>query len=393
MDPTGAPGAHYRRPDVNEAADSPEGVRIDAFEVVRVVMPLAAPFATITSTQTERALLLLRALGPDAEGWGECVAMSAPLYSHEYVDGAEEVITRYLIPRLWGSTRLRAAEVAPALAAIKGHPMAKAALEMAVLDAELRRDGIGLAAALGGIRSLVEAGVAVGILGSLTELVDAVGAHVDEGYRRVKIKIGPGRDLEPVRVLREAFPELGLQVDANGSYRLADAAHLARLDPFGLLLIEQPLADDDLVGHAELARRLQTPVCLDESIVSYAATAAAIEIGACDVVNIKAGRVGGLLEARHIHDLCVERGIPVWCGGMLETGIGRAANVCLASLPGFTLPGDLSASARYFAQDLTEPFVLEHGCLRVPDGPGIGVEVLTHVVDRYTVSRRTVRRL
>lgn len=355
-------------------------------------MPLAAPFASVATTQTERALLLVRALGPDGCGWGECVAMGAPLYSHEYVDGAEEVLTRYLIPRLWGSGRLHAADVGPALAAVKGHPMAKAALEMAVLDAELRRDGIGLAAALGGVRTVVEAGVAVGIQGSLGELVAVVGAHVDEGYRRVKIKIGPGWDLEPVSTLRGEFRDLALQVDANGSYRLADAEHLARLDAFDLLLLEQPLSDDDLVGHAELARRLRTPVCLDESIVSLAATAAAIELGACDVVNLKPGRVGGLLEARRIHDLCVEREIPVWCGGMLETGIGRAANVALASLPGFTLPGDLSASARYFDEDLTEPFVLEAGCLRVPEGPGIGVDVLTDVVERHTVSRQTLRR-
>jgi O-succinylbenzoate synthase len=224
-------------------------------------------------------------------------------------------------------------------------------------------------------------------MNSIPELLDAVGGYLDEGYRRIKLKIEPGWDVEPVRAVRERFgDEVPLQVDANTAYRLDDAAHLARLDPFDLLLIEQPLDEEDVLGHAELARRIRTPVCLDESIVSARTAEAAIELGACAIVNIKPGRVGGYLEARRVHDVCAAHGVPVWCGGMLETGIGRAANVALAALPNFTLPGDTSASRRYFETDITEPFVLEDGRLRVPTGPGIGVEPVPDVLESLTVA-------
>jgi O-succinylbenzoate synthase len=240
---------------------------------------------------------------------------------------------------------------------------------------------------LGGVRDMVDAGVAVGIAPSIGELLDTVAAHVEAGYRRVKLKVEPGWDVEPVRAVRERFgPDLLLQVDANASYTLADAPHLAMLDRFGLVLIEQPLPEDDLAGHAALARRITTPICLDESIRSARDAAAAIGAGACSVVNVKPGRVGGLLEARRVHDVCVAHDVPVWCGGMLETGIGRAANVALASLPGFTLPGDLSASDRYFEEDVTEPFVLDGGRLAVPPGPGIGVTPRTGRLDGCTTS-------
>ena len=229
-------------------------------------------------------------------------------------------------------------------------------------------------------------GVAVGIVSSLGELLETVDEYLQDGYRRVKLKIEPGWDIEPVRAVRERFGNnLMLQVDANGSYGRSDAEHLARLDAFSLLLIEQPLHEDDLIGHAQLAARLTTPVCLDESIVSAESAATAIALGACSIVNIKAGRVGGYLEARAVHDLCVANGVPAWCGGMLETGLGRAANIALASLPGFTLPGDISASDRYFSEDITPPFVLDEGTLTVPTGPGLGVEVLVPVVEKLTV--------
>jgi len=217
--------------------------------------------------------------------------------------------------------------------------------------------------------------VSVGIMDSIAELVDAVDGYLDAGYVRIKLKIQPGWDVEPVRAVRERFgDDILLQVDANTAYTVADARHLARLDPFDLLLIEQPLPEDDVRGHAELARSIRTPVCLDESIVSARAAADAIALGACSIVNIKPGRVGGYLEARRVHDVCAAHGVPVWAGGMLETGLGRAANVALAALPNFTLPGDTSASDRYYARDITRPFVLENGQVRVPSGPGLGVE-------------------
>ncbi|ADG88713.1 o-succinylbenzoate synthase [Thermobispora bispora] len=364
-------------------------MKITGVELIRITMPLAAPFATSYGTMTTRDALLVRVVTPEAEGWGECAAMARPDYTPEYVAGAADVLRRFLIPAL--PREADAHRVGPALAWVKGHRMAKAALEMAVLDAQLRASGESFARFLGAVRDRVPCGVAVGITGSLPELVDTVGRYVAEGYARIKIKIKPGWDVEPVRALRERFGDgLLLQVDANAAYTLADAAHLARLDPFGLLLIEQPLADDDLVQHAELARRIRTPICLDESILSAEHAAAAIRLGACSVVNVKPGRVGGYLEARRIHDLCRAHGVPVWCGGMLETGLGRAANIALAALPGFTLPGDISGSRRYFPADITPPFEPDDGHLAVPDGPGLGVEPLPDRLAEVTASREWI---
>ncbi len=362
-------------------------MKLAAVELRRIVLPLVAPFRTSFGTQTERDILLVRAVTPDADGWGECVALGEPVYSSEYVDGAQRVIREHLAPRLFEAGRLTAAGVAPALEPVRGHRMAKAALEAAVLDAELRVVGVSLGAHLGAVREAVDVGVSIGIMSSVPELLDAVAAYLDAGYRRIKLKIEPGWDVAPVRAVRERFGEgLLLQVDANTAYTLADARHLARLDPFGLLLLEQPLAEDDLVGHAALARLISTPVCLDESIESARDAVAAISMGACSIVNVKPGRVGGYLEARRIHDVCAAHGVPVWCGGMLETGIGRAANVALAALPNFTLPGDTSASDRYYHQDITAPFVLEDGRVRVPDGPGIGVTPIAELLDSFTTS-------
>ena len=366
-------------------------MKIEAFELRRIRMPLVAPFRTSFGTEHERDVLLLRALAPDAEGWGECVAMSEPLYSSEYVDAAQDVVRRFLIPRLFIREDVTANDVAEALAPVKGHQMAKAAVEMAVLDAELRASGTSLAQHLGSVRDAVDCGVSVGIHESIGALLDTVSRHVDEGYRRIKLKIEPGSDIDQVRAVRERFPNVPLQVDANTAYRLADARHLAKLDAFDLLLIEQPLPEDEVVAHAELAKIVRTPICLDESITSARAAADAIALGACSIVNIKAGRVGGYLEARRVHDVCAAHGVPVWCGGMLETGLGRAANVALASLPNFTLPGDTSASDRYFRRDLTEPFRLEDGRLRVPQGAGLGVTPLPDVLDEVTTSVEQVQ--
>ena len=340
-------------------------------------MPLVTPFRTSFGTETEKDVVVVRyRRGDGAEGWGECVALAEPTYSAEYAAGAHHVLEHHLLPRVLAGRDLDD---------VHGHPMAKAAVEMAVLDAELRSSGVSLAAHLGGVRDAVDAGVSVGMARTVDELVASVEAYLAEGYLRIKLKIEPGCDLEPVAAVRSAIGDaVLLQVDANAAYAAEDADHLARFDELGLLLIEQPLPARDLRGHAALAARLRTPVCLDESIVSARSAADAIAIGACSIVNIKAGRVGGYLEARRVHDVCVAAGIPVWCGGMLETGLGRAANVALAALPGFTLPGDTSASGRYYHRDITEPFVLDDGQLPVPTGPGLGVGIAQDVLDEVT---------
>ncbi|NUW34663.1 o-succinylbenzoate synthase [Nonomuraea sp. SMC257] len=350
-------------------------MRIAEAELHTVALPLLTPFRTSLGTQTVRRALLVRVRGSDGEeGWAECVADDEPTYSPEYLEGAADLLRRFLLPALFAVPRLDPAGVAPALAHLRGHPMAKAAVETAVLDAVLKARGLSLAAYLGGVRPSVRVGVSVGIAATLDDLLDTVDRHVSAGYARIKLKIEPGWDLEPVRLVRETFGSgLMLTADANTAYAPADARHLARLDAYGLALLEQPFAPDDLHGHARLAARMDTPICLDESITSARAATAAIRARACSVINIKPGRVGGYLEARRIHDLARAADVPVWCGGMLETGLGRAANLALASLPGFTLPGDISATARYFERDLTAPVELTGDSITVPDGPGTGV--------------------
>ncbi len=371
-------------------------MKITGVESRIVRMPLRSPFTTSFGTEREKVALLLAVhglvRGPAGElietvGWGECVAMEAPLYSAEYLAGAAEVTERFLLPMLFAAGEVTAELVAPLLAPIVGHRMAKAAVEMAVLDAELRARGVSFAEHLGAVRDRVPSGVSVGIQNSLPELLAVVDGYLAEGYQRIKLKIRPGWDVGVVRAVRERIgADVLLQVDANAAYSLADAPLLRQLDEFGLLLIEQPLAEDDIRQHAELARLIRTPICLDESIVSARAAADAIMLGAASVINIKPGRVGGYLEARRIHDLCVAHGIAVWCGGMLETGLGRAANAALAALPGFTLPGDISGSDRFYELDITAPFVLEDGHIAVPQGPGLGVEPLPDVLAGFTVS-------
>ncbi len=366
-------------------------MRLTAAELVQVRMPLVAPFETSFGVQRERDVLLVRVELDGQQGWGECVTLPDPVYSPEFTEAAATTIRRFLVPALAEAPALTAPAVGAALQRFKGHRMAKAALEMAVLDAELRASGMSLANYLGAIHDRIPSGVSVGIQPSIPALLDTVGGYLDAGYLRIKLKIKPGWDIEPVRAVRERFGDIPLQVDANTAYTLADARHLARLDEFDLLLIEQPLEDEDLTWHAKLARQLRTPVCLDESITSAKVAADAIRLGATTVVNIKAGRVGGYLEARRVHDVCAAHGVPVWCGGMLETGIGRAANMVLAALPGFTLPGDTSASDRFYRTDIvTEPFVLDDGHIAVPTGPGLGVQVDEDALARVTVERATL---
>jgi o-succinylbenzoate synthase len=387
---------------------------IERIELHRIEVPLVRPFETSFGRETVREVLLVHVVTDTGEGWGECVAGRDPFYSGEYVDGAASVIERYLGPALLdlrhvgrheaehrapdaapargtdgpgsrGASVPLAAAVAPALAFVAGHRMAKGALEAAVLDAELRAQGRSMGQLFGAEREWVDCGVSVGISPTIEELLDEVMGYVEEGYRRIKLKIRPDWDLVPVGAVREELGPKGLlQVDANTAYTADDIPLLARLDAFDLLLIEQPFAEEDLAAHARLAEACETPVCLDESILGTTTAIDAIERGATSIINIKPGRMGGYLEALRVHDACRDLDVPVWCGGMLETGVGRAANVALAALPGFTLPGDTSASGRYFAEDLTEPFVLgtgEHrGQLRVPDAPGTGVTVREELV-------------
>jgi len=368
-------------------------VKLERVELVRVAIPLVTPFRTSFGTMTTKDTFLLRVVTDTGEGWSEFAGDPEPLYCAEFVAGAEIVLRDVLLPRAAALPALTAPALGPALGGVKGHELAKAALETAVLDAELRSYGMSLATYLGAVRERVPAGVSVGIRPTVGELLDDVEGYLAEGYVRIKLKIEPGWDLEPVRAVRERFGDaVPLQVDANAAYTLADAEHLRRLDAFGLLLVEEPLAGGDLYAHARLQQRLATPVCLDESLHDARGTASAIALDACRAVNVKPARVGGYLEARRVHDVAHAHGVPVWCGGMLETGIGRAANLALAALPGCTLPGDTSASARYFAEDITEPFVLTDGHLPVPRGPGIGVRPLPEALRRFTTARRDLYR-
>jgi len=364
-------------------------VKIEGLELRWASLPLVGAFRTSFGSEDRRDLLLLRLVTDQAEGWSECVAMAAPVYSPEYVDAAAHVIEHVLFPEVTALSDPDVHAVSRAMQRFHGHQMAKAALETSFLDAELRSLDLSLARYLGGAVDRVASGVSVGIMDSIPQLLDAVGGYLDQGYVRIKLKIEPGWDVEPVRAVRERFgDEVPLQVDANTAYTVGDARQLAKLDPFDLLLIEQPLPEDDLLGHAQLAKLVRTPICLDESITSAKVAADAITLGACSIVNIKPGRVGGYLESRRVHDVCQAHGVPVWCGGMLETGVGRAANLALASLPGFTLPGDTSASDRYYHRDLTEPFTLENGHVRVPTGPGIGVTPVPEILRELTTEIR-----
>jgi O-succinylbenzoate synthase len=369
-------------------------LQLERLELRRIALDLVTPFRTSFGVETARDILLLKITTDVGVGWGECVAQHEPAYSPEFVDGASLVITEHLWPALVGSPTasdgtLTAANVAPALQRFKGHQMSKAAIEMAVLDAQLRAAGESLAQHLGATRDLIPSGVSVGIFDSIDVLLDQVAGYVADGYVRIKLKIEPGWDIEPVRAVRDLIgADTPLQVDANTAYSRADIEHLCQLDRFDLLLIEQPLPEEDVLGHARLAAASTTPVCLDESIVSAGTAVDAIELGAAEIINIKAGRVGGYLEARNIHDVCVELGIPVWCGGMIETGIGRAANAALAALPGFTLPGDISASTRFYRRDIVvDPITVADGHVKVPSTPGLGYELDHDFLDSITSSR------
>ncbi len=360
---------------------------VRAIELRLITLPLVRPFRTSFGEETEKECILARVETDDAEGWGECVAGPGPGFSEEFNGGAWLLLRDFLAPALFEAGQVRAEDLEGVFAFVRGNPMAKATLSNAVLDAELRARGVSLAAYLGADKGRVACGVSVGIPPTTEQLLEQVAGYLAEGYRRIKLKIEPGRDVERVDAVREAYPDTILSVDANAAYSLDDVATFRALDRFDLLMVEQPLHHDDLVEHSKLQREIRTDICLDESIRSAAHAEAALELGSCRIVNVKQGRVGGLREARRIHDVCVTRTVPVWCGGMLETGIGRATNLALSALPGFVLPGDTSASERYFHEDITEPFRMDlDGTMAVPGGPGIGVDP---VPDR--LAQRTVR--
>ncbi len=364
-------------------------MRIERVELRHLRMRLRTPFETSFGCEAERDCLVVRLEAEGLVGWGECAADRWPGYSYETVGTAWHFLEEFAVPRLLHGPIEGPAEVRARLHHLKGHPLARAGLEMAVWDLVGKASSKSLAALLGGTRQRVAVGVSVGIQPDVRSLVSTVASYIDQGYARVKLKIKPGRDVEEVRAVRREFPELRLQVDANSAYSLEDAAVFEAMDDLGLLLIEQPLAEDDLIDHSRLQARLRTPVCLDESILSLRHARQALDVGACRVINIKPGRVGGLCEAVAVHDLCLARGVPVWCGGMLETGIGRAANLALASLAGFTLPGDISATDRYYAEDIAEPrFVLNaDSTITVPQGPGLGIEVSEAALETFTLRR------
>ena len=379
-------------------------VRLRTIELRRIAMPLVTPFRTSFGVEADRDILIVHVEGDvdgtPVEGWGECVALAEPTYSAEYVDGAQHVMTSHLLPRIAdrAATGIDAHDVARLLGPVHGHPMAKGAIEAAILDAQLRAAGrsfadlLGVATDADGRPRRIPSGVSVGIHDHVDDLLATVQGYVDDGYVRIKLKIEPGADTEHVGAVRDLIgPDMPLQVDANTAYRRTDGEHLARLDEYDLLLIEQPLPEADIVGHARLAAEIETPICLDESLVSVEGTADAIELGACAIANIKPGRVGGYLEAIRIHDLCRSLGVPVWCGGMVETGIGRAANAALAALPGFTLPGDISASTRFYARDIVvDPITIDDGHVTVPNTPGMGFDIDRDVLDSVTTSTHTI---
>ena len=366
-------------------------MKLKEIELRIIHLPLVRPFRTSFGTQTSREVLMVKVVNENGTtGWAECVAMSEPLYSPEYVSGCLDLMKKFLIPALKSKPEITAEDVPVILKPFLGGQMAKASLETAILDAQLRDQKTSLATYLGATKSKVECGVSVGIANNLEALAEEVKSYVDAGYRRIKLKIEPGWDIKAVKHIRNLYPEIPLQVDANQAYSRDDGKHLAKLDEFNLLLIEQPLDEHDILGHAQLSKEVKTPICLDESIISLQSAEDALALKATTIINIKPGRVGGYIESVKIHDLCLKNKIPVWCGGMLETGIGRAANLALAALPGFTLPGDTSASARYFKQDITTPFVMENGYLNVPQGAGIGVEPDMDFLEQITTHKEKI---
>jgi o-succinylbenzoate synthase len=361
-------------------------MRIQKLTLREIHMDLVAPFETSFGKTTQRRILLAEAEVNGISGWGECTAGEGPYYSYEDTETAWHILRDHVWPLVKAREFGAASEITAMLAPVRGHNMAKAALETAVWDADARHNKMPLWKLLGGTLEEIPCGVSIGLQADAEALVKKVEKELAAGYQRIKIKIKPGQDVELVRAVRQKFPRVRLMVDANSAYTLADGALLKGLDDYYLIMIEQPLGYDDIYSHIALQRRLETPICLDECIHDIDNARAAIETGACRIINIKLGRVGGHAEARRIHDLCQAHRVPVWCGGMLESGIGRAHNIAMSTLPNFTLPGDVTASKRYWTEDVIEPEVevTPEGAIHVPNGPGIGFEPKRELIEKLT---------
>jgi O-succinylbenzoate synthase len=368
-------------------------MRIEQVELRHIKMILVSPFVTSMGVELDEEHIIVRVDGEGLTGWGESVAEGTPFYSYETVQTAWHILRDFLIPAILGKDLSGIDEAIALYEHVRGHMMAKAGLEAALWDLFAKSRNQSLSKMFGGVRTKVDVGVSIGIQTSEKELIHKVEGYLSEGYKRIKIKIAPGRDIQFVTALRGEFPDLLLQVDANSAYTLNDVALFKKMDDYQLQLIEQPLGYEDIFDHSKLQREIKTPLCLDESIHSLDDTRAAIELKSCRIINIKPGRVGGFTESKLIHDYCQSMNIPVWHGGMLESGIGRAGNVALASLPNFTLPGDISASKRYYKEDIVDPeFVVnQDGTMNVPTKPGIGVEVNMKMLEKVTVKKEVFR--
>jgi O-succinylbenzoate synthase len=368
-------------------------LRLERLDLREIHLPLKWPFETSFGRTTRRRIMIVRAFDESgAAGYGECTAPEDPFYNHETIDTAWLIISRYVAPILSAARVRSAGEVNPALAHIRGNRMARGAVEAAIWDLEAKLAGTPLWRHLGGTREEVDCGVSIGLQETTAALLEKVSREVERGYQRIKIKIKPGRDVELVEAIRSRFPAVPLTVDANSAYTLADIDLLKRLDQYKLMMIEQPLTPGDLLDHAKLQREIATPICLDESVLTLQDARHAQELGSCRIVNIKLGRVGGHAEARAIQQYCASLGVPVWCGGMLESGVGRAHNIAMSTLPGFVMPGDVSASERYWEEDVIDPpvTVSERGTIKPPEGPGIGYEVDERRVESLAVRREEV---
>jgi o-succinylbenzoate synthase len=368
-------------------------MKLERVVLRQIQMPLVHFFETSFSRTYKRDIILVEAVGDGLSGWGEVTAGENPFYNEEWTGSAWPVLRDYAVPRVLGRELQSAEDVAPLTAHIRGHQMARGGLEAAVWDLEARRDGVPLWRKIGGgSRREIPCGVSIGIQDSVEQLFEKIETELAAGYQRIKMKIKPGWDVDVVRQVRERFPSIKLMADANSAYTLADVEHLKRLDEFYLMMIEQPLSHDDIIDHAELQARLQTPICLDECIRTAHHAEQAIKLRACGIINIKLGRVGGFSEAKKLHDVAQAAGIPVWCGGMLEAGVGRAHNIALATLPNFVLPGDVSASKRYWKQDIIRPAVetTTRGTIEVRDEVGFGYELDREFMQSITVREEVV---
>lgn len=365
-------------------------MKIERVNLREIRMRLKAPFETSFGVTQERRILLVEMIADGVRGWGEITALESPSYNPETTDTAWHVVSDFIAPVIVGRDLPSAADLPNLLTGIRGHSMAKAGVENALWDIEAQQKGIPLWRLLGGTRDEITCGVSLGIRPTAASLVEKVEQELSCGYQRIKLKIKPGKDVEFVAAVRERYPKIMLSVDANSAYSLGDADHLRKLDKFELIMIEQPLGWDDIYSHARLQSQIRTALCLDECINNRQDADAAVAIGACKIINIKLGRVGGHTGARKVHDVCVERAVPVWCGGMLESGIGRAHNIAMSTLPGFTLPGDVSASSRYWSEDIIEPEVevSPRGTIASPGAPGLGYAVNRKLVERFCVRNR-----